>query len=90
MLIHKRYSSDPRPFAAFGGLGERLPDNTIRLPERAYAFDPSEDVSLNAFVRVEVDGEEIHFEKLKRDSSTAIGLERDGAYTYFLDKIRPR
>lgn len=83
----ERYSSDPRPFAAFGGLGERLPDNTIRLPERAYAFDPLEDVSLNAFVRVEVDGEEVHFDKLKRDSSAASGLERDGGYTYFFDRI---
>ncbi|MGL3823700.1 N-acetyltransferase family protein [Sphingopyxis sp. R3-92] len=86
----ERYSSEPRPFATFSGMGERLSDDSIRLPERVYAFDPLEDVSLNAFVRVEVDGEEIHFEKLKRDSSRAIGLECDGAYTYFMDKIRPR
>jgi GNAT superfamily N-acetyltransferase len=85
----ERYSSKPRPFAMFSGLGERLADKTIQLPERAYAFDPLEDVSMNAFVRVEVDGEELHFEKLKRDSSAAIGLECDGAYTYFMDEIRP-
>ena len=28
-----------------------------------------------------------HFDKLKRESSKAIGLECDGGYTYFLDRI---
>ena len=52
-----------------------------------YCFDPKEDASLNWFVRIEVDGVEIHFDKLKRDSSKALGLECDGGYTYFLDRI---
>ena len=85
----ERYEDEPRPFATFSGLGERVADGTIQLPERAYCFNPLEETSLNDFVRVEVDGEELHFEKLKRDSSAAIGLECDGAYTYFMDKIRP-
>ena len=85
----ERYASEPRPFATFSGTGERLADGTIQLPARAYCFNPLEETSLNDFVRVEVDGEELHFEKLKRDSSAAIGLGCDGAYTYFIDKIRP-
>lgn len=84
----ERYASAPRPFATFSGLGERLVDGMIQLPQRAYCFAPLEEVSLNDFVRVEVDGEEVHFDKLKRDSSVAIGLQRDGGYTYFVERIR--
>ncbi len=84
----ERYASGPRPFATFSGLGERIADGAIQLPERAYCFSPLEEVCFNDFIRVEVDGVEIHFDKLKRDSSTAIGLECDGGYTYFVDRIR--
>lgn len=85
----EKYSPEPRPFSSFSGLGERLADGRIQLPERAYCFDPLNEVSMNDFVRIEIDGRELHFEKLKRDLSAAIGLERDGGYTYFVDRIRP-
>ncbi|QUM74597.1 GNAT family N-acetyltransferase [Sphingopyxis granuli] len=85
----ERYGEKPTPICSFSGLGERAEDGRIRLPERVYCFDPKEDASLNWFVRIEVDGVEIHFDKLKRDSSKAFGLECDGGYTYFMDAIRP-
>lgn len=83
----ERYAEKPIPICTFSGFGERVEDGRIQLPERAYCFDPKEDASLNWFVRIEVDGAEIHFDKLKRDSSKAFGLECDGGYTYFLDRI---
>lgn len=85
----ERYESVPRPFSTFSGQGERLADGSIQLPARAYCFNPLKEVSMNDFVRLEVDGKELHFEKLKRDASAALGVERDGGYTYFVDRIRP-
>jgi GNAT superfamily N-acetyltransferase len=83
----ERYGEKPTPICSFSGLGERVEDGRIQLPERVCCFDPIEDASLNWFVRIEVDGVEIHFDKLKRDSSKAFGLECDGSYTYFFDRI---
>ena len=83
----EKYGSDGRPFSTFSGFGERLADGGIQLPERAYCFQPLEDVGGNAFVRIEIDGRELHFDKLKRESSRVVGLECDPGYTYFLDRI---
>lgn len=83
----ERYGDNPTPICTFSGVGERREDGCIQLPERICCFDPKEDASLNWFVRIEVDGVEVHFDKLKRESSKAIGLECDGGYTYFLDRI---
>lgn len=83
----ERYGQNPMPISTFSGLGERLVDGAIQLPERAYCFDPEEDASLNWFVRIEIDGIEVHLDKLKRESSKAVGLECDGGYTYFVDRI---
>lgn len=83
----ERYEEKPTPLCSFSGLGERVEDGCIQLPERAYCFDPKEETSLNWFVRIEVDGVKVHFDKLKRDSSKSLGLECDGGYTYFLDRI---
>lgn len=83
----ERYGNNPTPICTFSGVGERGEDGCIQLPERICCFDPKEDASLNWFLRVEVEGVEVHFDKLKRESSKAIGLECDGGYTYFLDRI---
>jgi hypothetical protein len=83
----ERYREKPIPLCTFSGLGERVEDGCIQLPERVYCFDPKEEASLNWFVRIEVYGVKIHFDKLKRDSSKSLGLECDGGYTYFLDRI---
>lgn len=77
----ERYRAKPSPICRFSGVGERIEDGCIRLPGRAYCFDPKENASLNWFVRIEIDDVEIHFDKLKRDSSKSLGLECDGGYT---------
>ena len=32
---HERYRENPKPFSRFLGMGERLPDGSVQLPERA-------------------------------------------------------
>lgn len=83
-----KYDEHPTPFSTFAGFGERLADGTIQLPERAYCFDPLADANGNWFVRIEVDGTELHFDKLKRDRSKLYGVSHDAGYTYFVDRIK--
>src|SRR3546814_5848360 len=73
----ERYGEGPTPICRFSGLGERVEDGCIRLPKRAFCFDPKEDASLNWFDRIKVDGIEVHLDKLKRDSSEALGLRSE-------------
>lgn len=84
-----RYSDEDRPLSCFEGEGERLPDGSIQLPSRAYCFDPNEDGAWDYYVRIAVDGAVLHFDKAKRDSSRAYGIERDPRDRYFVDRIRP-
>jgi GNAT superfamily N-acetyltransferase len=85
----ERYAGVPRPFARYSGLGERLPDGTVGLPERAVCFNPNSDGWHDDFVRIELDGRELHFEKVKRDASRNFGVQRDDGYIYYLDHIEP-
>ncbi|MDX8461295.1 MULTISPECIES: hypothetical protein [Mesorhizobium] len=39
------------------------------------------------FVRIEVGGRQVLFEKVKYESSRACGIERDAGYIYFMDRI---
>jgi hypothetical protein len=57
------------------------------LPERAICFDPEEKGLSDPFVRIEMDGKELHFDKAKYDSSKALGVKRDQDGRYFLDRI---
>lgn len=77
------------PFRVFEGHGERLADGAIQLPERAYAFDPDRDASDDWVVTVEVEGEAVYEDKVKRRSARAFGLERDPGGLCYFDRINP-
>lgn len=83
----ERHSSTPKPFSWFSGLGERLSDNQIQLPQRAYCFNPAVIGHNDYFVRIEVGERQVHFEKVKYTSSRACGIEQDAGYIYFMDRI---
>jgi len=75
------------PFAVFDGLGEQLDDGSIRLPERAYGFDPGTETSPDFVVRIERAGECVFLDKVKRPAACAHGLQCDDGGVYFLDRI---
>ncbi|WP_449470039.1 hypothetical protein [Sphingobium chungangianum] len=84
----ERYRDPPNAYAIVEGSAEHLSDGSVQLPARAICFDPEEKRPSDPFVRIEVDGEELHFDKVKYDSSEAFGVERDKDGFYFLDRIR--
>ncbi|MBZ7925038.1 GNAT family N-acetyltransferase [Ensifer adhaerens] len=85
----ERYSKNPKPFAEFVGGGERLYDGRIQLPERAYCFNPLDDQHVDYFVKIEVNGELIHFDKAKYEESEHCGVQRDAGYDFFIERINP-
>jgi GNAT superfamily N-acetyltransferase len=85
----QRYSDIPIPFSRFVGKGEQFFDGRIQLPERAFCFNPVDDQHVDYFVKIEVEGRVIHFDKAKYDSSKAFGARRDLGYDYFFDGINP-
>ena len=85
----ERYKDDPKPFAQFSGLGERLFDGTVQLPERAFCFQPTDKGYVDYFVRIEIDGL-LHFDKVKREKSKLFGVDCDKGSTYFVDRINPQ
>jgi GNAT superfamily N-acetyltransferase len=84
-----RYSENPKPFARFAGAGERLSDGRIQLPERAFCFNPVDDQHVDYFVKIELEGRVVHFDKAKYESSKAFGCFLDPGYDYFVDRIDP-
>ena len=85
----ERYSEDPKPFSRFTGLGEHRSDGRIQLPELAFCFNPVDDQHVDYFVKIELEGRVVHFDKAKYASSTGFGVERDAGYKYFIDRINP-
>lgn len=77
---------EPRAFARFEGVGERLPDNSIKLYKRAYCFEPLAG-DKDCLVRIVIDGETIYFERVKCQSSRAFGIEVDRGDIYYIDRI---
>lgn len=84
----EKYRNNPRPFVQFSGLGERLSGGTVQLPERAYCFHPTDEQQVDYFVRIELDGCVLYFDKVKREASKLYGIELDKGFTYFVDRIR--
>lgn len=84
----ERYRDPPEAYAILEGSAERVSDGSFQLPERAICFDPEKKRPRDPFVRIEVDGEELHFDKAKYDSSEALGVKRDTDGFYYLDRIR--
>lgn len=84
-----RYRDDPKPFSEFVGEGERLLDGRIQLPKRAYCFNPLDDQHVDYFVKIEVGGEVVHFDKAKYEESTLFGIQRDPGYDFYIERINP-
>ncbi|WP_180897328.1 GNAT family N-acetyltransferase [Martelella soudanensis] len=84
-----RYLDNPEPFSRFVGEGERLSDGAIQLSERAFCFRPQDDQHVDYFVRIELEGRVVHFDKAKREKSARLGLALDKGYIYFIDRILP-
>lgn len=85
----ERHRDCPKAYAIFEGAAERLSDGSLQLPGRVYCFDPHGKRPSDPYVRIEVAGDEVHFEKAKRDSSEALGVKRDRDGRYYLDRIQP-
>lgn len=85
----ERYGDDPTPFARYSGQGERLTDGSVQLPERAYCHHPRHSQWQDYFVKIEVGGETLLFDKAKYDASKALGMRRDPGYTYFIERVIP-
>lgn len=84
-----RYSQDPKPFIEYTGEGVRLADGHIQLPERAYCFNPTDDQHVDYFVKIEVDGDVVHFDKAKREESELCGVLRDAGGDFYIERINP-
>ncbi len=84
-----RYSQSPRPFAEFCGYGERLSDGRIQLPARAYCFNPTDNQHVDYFVKIEVGGDVIYFDKAKYEESKLCGVCRDAGNDFYIDSIDP-
>lgn len=85
----ERFSVEPRSFDEFSGLGEQLPNGVLQLPVRAYCFDPRPNMFEDDFARIEVNGAELYFDKVKRSYAPKFGIERTPGYSYFIDRIKP-
>ena len=77
------------PFQVFDGHGERLADGRVQLQERAYCFDETTATSLDCVVRLELAGECLFEDKVKRPAAQSFGLQVDPGDTYFLDFMTP-
>lgn len=84
-----RYADEPTPFSRCEGSGERLADGSIQLPERVVCFEPENGQPGDYFVRVVVDGIEVHFDKCKRPESRRLGIQFDKGYIYFMNRLVP-
>ncbi|TXC72118.1 GNAT family N-acetyltransferase [Sphingomonas ginsenosidivorax] len=84
-----RFEQDPKPFSRFSGSAERLPDGSLQLLERIICFEPELAGHTDYFVRIELDGRQIHFDKIKYDTSRLHGIRFDAGYTWFIDRITP-
>lgn len=82
------YRSEPAPFARFTGLGERLTDGSVQLPERAYCFAPDVSQHMDYFAKIELGGKTLIFDKAKREECQMLGILRDAGQVFYVDQIR--
>ncbi|MFJ6326112.1 MULTISPECIES: GNAT family N-acetyltransferase [Hyphomicrobiales] len=83
----ERFKENPTPLSEHVGEGERLPDGTIQLPERVFCFNPLNPRYIDYFVKVEVHGAEILYDKAKYPESKKIGVECDLGGIFFIERI---
>lgn len=83
------YADEPIPFVRRSGDGERLPDGSVHLPERAICHHPDHSQHQDYLVKIELCGETILFDKAKYEASKATGVRRDAGNTYFIERVFP-
>ncbi|CDZ31882.1 Hypothetical protein NGAL_HAMBI1145_06500 [Neorhizobium galegae bv. officinalis] len=84
-----RYSPEPKPFVEYTGEGVRLANGHIQLPGRAFCFNPTDDQHVDYFVKIEVDGDILHFDKAKYQESELCGVQRDAGGDFYIERISP-
>jgi len=84
-----RYETPPRPFASYSGIGELMKDGSMQLPERLVCMDPLEDQQVDYFARLTVNGQDLIFDKVKRETVRRAGVLSDPGYNYYVDSMRP-
>jgi GNAT superfamily N-acetyltransferase len=75
------------PFQVFEGQGEVQTGGRVRLPDRAYCFDEAKTTSIDCVVSLDLAGERLFEDKVKRPEAGAFGVKRDAGGVYFLDFI---
>lgn len=81
-----RYGGRP-PFHRFDGLGERLSDGSIQLPERVHGYKPAQRYNTENHIRIVVDGEELYFGRSKYEQR--YGQAKDPVGNHYIDRIVP-
>lgn len=66
-----------------------LDANDARIPERAFCFNPEDDQHVDYFVKIEIGGCIIHFDKAKYEESILLGIERDVGDDFFIERVNP-
>lgn len=84
------WDNSVEPFAVFAGEGEKLTDGSVRLAERAYCFDARQPTSTDCVLRVELAGELLFEDKVKRPEGQRIGLARDPGGVFYIDRLSPK
>lgn len=82
-----RYSEHPEPFSHFSGQGERLDDGRIQLSDRVFCFNPLDSQHVDYFLKVEVNGHLVHFDKVGSSASKLCGVRRDAGYHFYIECI---
>jgi GNAT superfamily N-acetyltransferase len=73
------------PFTTFAGIGERLSNGVIQLPERVIGFDPTLKDNTENHIRITVSGQETYFGRSKYGGDH--GAARDPHGYHFIDRI---
>ena len=76
-------------FRIYEGEAELRSDGSFLLPQRAICFHPehSDGSRANCVMRVEIDGDLIFEDKVKRERAESLGVQLDTAY--YVDALRP-
>jgi hypothetical protein len=76
-------ASEHRPLAA------RDRDGVIHLAERVIIYVPDLPMGHDVSLEIVVNGERLFFDKAKRSEATALGVQRDAGYEFYVDRILP-
>jgi hypothetical protein len=70
-------------------LAARDRDGVIHLAERVIIYVPDLPMGHDVSLEIVVNGERLFFDKAKRSEATALGVQRDAGYEFYVDRILP-